>query len=1374
VTIENLAESLPTEADLVKNRDGSDSDINVGDTKALTSEPQSPETHAERVNEIELKGEASELEPDLIRRANDFSALGMQGDSIARQYKDAIERINRLDENNLNKIMLRARVNKEAMGVLEAATKYPSVSAAGPAMYDTKKGASAADAVANARARLENYVKKVEVYYKNRKGAKGNPELSEALQSAVRDGKLEVVYYGTRYYRKNRRTKAFAIDKNYTEPMREVFAQEGADNMRLSARPEPDSIASGRYYDLFDTTKPDLVAVKGKTEDLGLTSETDSQPRAERPYAFDQNIPQAGGDFNADTREPASDSAASLRRQTAAVLNEGIADETPPMGFSIVDVGGADARARAMNPNNPLSDTADSAGKFEFLDREAEERYQRGKKSIDRSNAMAGLKESAIDFVKGFASDFPKIAGQKFDLARETLRKMNRKREVAITDALGTLRASVKDMSPGQYDLFSRKAILDDLTWQKQETPDSELPYGFTDASLKEEHGRVTEAAGKDPVITKALERERGIVRRVNRDLTEAADRIGWHSMSEKFKNPHYFRHVVIKYAEAAAQGRKAGLKAPENRGYYKRRRGSAEDIMSNYVQAMGEVRALQMQDIEIMKALKAIKDGYDISERLKRLAFAENEKNFLATVAATGRKFLDMNEIDAAEFAQKQLSALNKNQAMSLSRLFKTAGEGNLPEGKFSSLVQDMADAGAFEDLTPESKKQFGRYLSWLASLKDDPGTMEARTYFKWTANKKSVVERTLGKENVTWRDMMPEGYAEFHPFQNRLVFSVNTVEENVVEMALEQGLNELSIPIETLRKMNVLGGHRQSWAIPQELAETLEKMGKPIERGMLGKAAKAITSLWKIEVLLSPWRVVKYNLRNVSGDADAVMTGNPDSFRFTGKAFHDLYQVYKAGKEPEGELAEFAARGGAVGSLHLAELGDETAIKEFQALLDKGEQGLTALPPRFWHSYWNGARMATDFRENNLRYATYLSYLDQMQKSKDGTPNNYGASKRSEVLANQDIRDRAYKLANELLGAYDQVSETGRYLRDITFPFFSWLEVNARRYWQIFKNGMEDGDIGQVAKRTLMGQVMKSPVYAWRLGKTAFKISLFTMLIQAFNHLVFPDEEDDLPPDVRNRPHLTLGRGADGKVRYFDRIGALADVLDWFSLDTAYSDIKDILNGQQSVADYAKKMAMAPVNKLFNAINPIPKTAIEIMSGKQYYPDVSNPRSIRDMGVYLANTVGLSPEFVAITGRPSRGYLNDRLGNMFSYSLDPDEAAYWWILDKKRQFQENVLGTEWSGGASTSARGRALWNIKRAVRFGDRKAVGKYARQYLEYGGTDKGLDTSLRSMSPDAGLSGENQAAFYKWLSAEDRKYLKKAYKYYGDLLSDFGLE
>ena len=46
------------------------------------------------------------------------------------------------------------------------------------------------------------------------------------------------------------------------------------------------------------------------------------------------------------------------------------------------------------------------------------------------------------------------------------------------------------------------------------------------------------------------------------------------------------------------------------------------------------------------------------------------------------------------------------------------------------------------------------------------------------------------------------------------------------------------------------------------------------------------------------------------------------------------------------------------------------------------------------------------------------------------------------------------------------------------------------------------------------------------------------------------------------------------NGKVYYFDRIGALADIADWISLDSVFLDTKEILNGQQTLGGYLQKM--------------------------------------------------------------------------------------------------------------------------------------------------------------------------------------------------------
>ena len=101
----------------------------------------------------------------------------------------------------------------------------------------------------------------------------------------------------------------------------------------------------------------------------------------------------------------------------------------------------------------------------------------------------------------------------------------------------------------------------------------------------------------------------------------------------------------------------------------------------------------------------------------------------------------------------------------------------------------------------------------------------------------------------------------------------------------------------------------------------------------------------------------------------------------------------------------------------------------------------------------YENITTTGTNFREMIARYASYLDYIDQMKKSSDGLPKNYGASKPEVIKGLKTIEDRAFKLSNDLLGAYDEVSEMGQVIRRHLILFYSWMEVNMKRYNQIIK---------------------------------------------------------------------------------------------------------------------------------------------------------------------------------------------------------------------------------------------------------------------------------------------------------------------------------
>ena len=621
---------------------------------------------------------------------------------------------------------------------------------------------------------------------------------------------------------------------------------------------------------------------------------------------------------------------------------------------------------------------------------------------------------------------------------------------------------------------------------------------------------------------------------------------------------------------------------------------------------------------------------------------------------------------------------------------------------------------------------------------------------------------ERHNQGEGANLSDIIPEGYALYNPAGSRLIQSANTAAENVLAMAIDDAAEETGLPLDEI--LNSMGANseeffNQLWIIPKEIKETLRNMSKGRDRGLLGNTAKAITTAWKKLVLFSPTRNLKYNFRNFTGDLDAVIAGNPNALKFFGQAVRELTAHFTKNKTTQ-DLKDYMERSGGMNADSMAF--NDSEIKELQNMAEILKDEKASIPKKGWNlikKFFANEVAFTQWREHILRYAAYLAYKQDMDNNK-GTPSTWGASLKNEVMALSDNRDKAYKMSNELLGAYDQVSDTGKQLREMLIPFYSWMEVNMRRYYRLLKNGFSGQNSSDFTKRLLLGQSARVPFYALSAAETFGKIALLTMAIQAFNRMVFGDDDDELPNDVKYRPHLTLGK-YNGKVYYFDRIGALADAADWLSLDSIFLDAKELANNQQTLGGYVKKMAQAPVNKVINGLNPILKMPIELATGRTMYPDAFNSRTIRDSKKYVAQSLGLAWPYKAVTGEPRSDW--DELSRMLVYSLDPNEAAYFQTLDKVRQFQERVLDKKFDGFATTR-RGQVLQNLKRAMRYGDKAAVRRYLKEYAKLDGTKKGLKQSMKAMNPLYGLSNAEKKQFLKWITADDRKYLNKANRYY----------
>lgn len=604
---------------------------------------------------------------------------------------------------------------------------------------------------------------------------------------------------------------------------------------------------------------------------------------------------------------------------------------------------------------------------------------------------------------------------------------------------------------------------------------------------------------------------------------------------------------------------------------------------------------------------------------------------------------------------------------------------------------------------------------------------------------------------------DIIPDGYVKWQPREGNVFFMGDTIPAKIVDAITNKGLAEITG--EDLKKVLIVGGKHKELIIPEEVALTLENMLKDRHMGDIAKVSSFVMGKWKQWQLISPRRMPKHNIRNLTGDMDAVFVGNPSAFKKIPQAMRELYPVFYGDKSMTPEMKEWFKRGGMQSLLQAQEMGD---LNELRMFVKKFEGKGKSLPAKVWEGYWTKARLTTDFRESILRFAAYLDYLEQMLGN-NGKPKNFGASRPDEVMALKDVRDRAYKLSNDLLGAYDEISELGKEIREHLFPFWSWKEANFRRYSQFIKNAI-NGD-KEMAIR--MGKRMgaKAPLVAFRLGKFVVAATAFSVMLEVYNHLMFPELVDKVSDYVKERPHIILGTDKDGNVQYFTNMGALGDFLEWFGLDSASQMTRDYLSGKKSIKEIATEMAKKPVNILAQSVRPEVKTFLEVSTGTTIFPDVFEPVKTRDRWRQLFNNFGLENEYDALTGKPMRGGYKKSIEEVFVYKSDPAETAYNNARSAKYDYLKKI--GKGSGYGDINPKSNALYYLKLAIRYNDLDAAKKYLDEYIRLGGTKKGLKQSIATMHPLYGLSKDERVKYVKSLSRDEKKELKQAIEYYEEV-------
>lgn len=508
-----------------------------------------------------------------------------------------------------------------------------------------------------------------------------------------------------------------------------------------------------------------------------------------------------------------------------------------------------------------------------------------------------------------------------------------------------------------------------------------------------------------------------------------------------------------------------------------------------------------------------------------------------------------------------------------------------------------------------------------WMADALFDLSKEQFLGDVKRIYDRRDEIQAEIGEdgdlETAVRRD---DSLMTWSPEPGNMFYRAHTVAEKIAA-DLEAGvIEEAEITKDDIRATYVVAAKRPAMVLPVEVAEELHSMTRPevnSTTNILSDFSKGVLGLWKRYTLfLRPKGIIPYQIRNMTGDIDVVIAANPQIIGKMWQAANELSGYFRqTTKAVSQELREALDLAVIDSSMVATEIGDVSDLAIFRRFKKRGNFS------KLVDVASDAFRLPVEFnkwREGILRYAAYLQYKDELSS---GDVKHYGASHKGGIEAiRENLGDSraAAKMARELLGDYGDLTLMDQAIRDHIFPFWSYQAINMRRYPMIVANSINAGSIGRGA---VAGTVYSAALLS--------RVMAFYALQATWNMLRYPEEEEQLGPYDRSIPHIIMGRNADGSIRVFRQVGALADLTEWFGINDLVGHLNQKWQSGQIESDtVAWEMSKAPVKKLLSALRPDVKLLGELTSGYSIWPDPENPRRVQ-MDESLANTVGLVDEY-------------------------------------------------------------------------------------------------------------------------------------------------
>jgi hypothetical protein len=836
---------------------------------------------------------------------------------------------------------------------------------------------------------------------------------------------------------------------------------------------------------------------------------------------------------------------------------------------------------------------------------------------------------------------------------------------------------------------------------------------------------------------------------------------------AEQIRNPTYYRHQVLEYARAqqkfaATPGGK--LKAPK----WARRMGSTMDINANLLEAEFDWLNKAFMDIQIAKSIDWIKDSdHNIVGRLKQEARDQNKAGMDDALAAANDVLADkassQKDVEAAAALVDGWKGANQRLGMGFSGLKAVIKSGVL---KIPHHLQGAADG--IENGPGSGDPPFA-LLNWILDNSLE-GSIEAATIYKGIGLRNQIMRAALGKAfvdpsdaNALVKRLAPEGYATWQPEEGKLLFTAKTLPEHAIDGMIDelknappQGVDRDAwvARLEKAKSTLVVGGERYTMILPQEVADTLNQLRRPGEQSLMRWMVEKPVRSWKLWMLINPRRWAKYNINNMVGDLDAIIAGNPKLLRRVPEAAKELFSVMAKGGKPSARYEQAIERGVFDSGISVQEIPD---IHAFSAFARFGDESTLAKASRLTlGKAWNALQGSTQWRENVFRYAAYLDYVDRIEAGEAQRSIGYGASLRDMVDAVEDKQDKAALLARDLLGDYGAISHFGGGLRNTVIPFWSWMEMNTKRYKRLLANAFDEGFTQGLRAGSIVG--------AGRGVALSVQMAMIYGMIQLWNNLFWPEEDDELGEQQGRQLHIILGKTADGEIVTLRTQGAMSDSLSWLGLGEAANAFKEYERGRGSIGEILVQPVKATTNKLLTSLSPVISVPLESAMGKKLWPDVFNPRPNRDPYRNIAATLSLDNEYDALMDKPSRGYARSWQEAVL-YRRDPGEIAYNEARGVAYDWLRRVKGQDGSSDNS-SPRSNAARDFRTATKFGDQEAAEKALQEMGNLGVTRGDFNAMIKRAAPLSPIAKKDRRAFIEGLSDKEREAFVRAERWYAE--------